>query len=229
MRREAGMREVLYLFPQLFLSPGGIQTVNEDTLRVIARAWPAARHRVLLYLNRTVPGPPEAAGLPPVRLTACGMRSRRLARLRFAVAFAMALFPRRPDLVVVGHVDLAPLAWLAKIVFGVPYVVWAHGTEVWGLRRPLRLASLATADRVAAVSRYTAERLHGIAPGLPERITIVPNPSLTAPSLSCCRISSLRRRKCSGGTTNVRKVVKGDPQMIVLRTPPGCESTPSAS
>ncbi|MCY4599647.1 MAG: glycosyltransferase [Acidobacteria bacterium] len=169
------MRDVLYLFPQLSLSPGGIQTVNEDTLQVIARAWPAARHRVLLYINRTVPRPPAATGLPPVRLTACGMRSRRLARLRFALAFAMALFPRRPDLVVVGHVDLAPLAWMAKMVFGTPYVVWAHGTDVWGLRQPLRLASLAAADRVAAVSRYTAESLHGIAPGLPERITIIPN------------------------------------------------------
>ena len=102
------------------------------------------------------------------------MGSRRLARLRFALAFAMALFPRRPDLVVVGHVDLAPLAWMAKIVFRVPYVVWAHGTEVWGLRRPLRLASLAAAGRVAAVSRYTAESLHGIAPDLPGRMAVVP-------------------------------------------------------
>lgn len=167
------MRDVLYLFPQLFLSPGGIQAVNEDTLQVVARAWPAARHRVLLYLNRTVPGP-EAVGLPPVRLTACGRRSRRLARLRFALTFAMALFPRRPDLVVVGHVDLAPLAWLAKFVFGVPYVVWAYGTDVWGLRRPLRLASLAAADRVVAISRHTAGSLLGIAPDLPGRIVVVP-------------------------------------------------------
>ena len=49
-------RDCLYLFPQLFGSPGGIQTVNGDTLRAMTRVCPSARHRVLLYQDREVPG-----------------------------------------------------------------------------------------------------------------------------------------------------------------------------
>ena len=167
------MRSVLYLFPQLALSPGGIQAVNEDTLRALVVGWPNARHQVLLYVNRTVPQTLETFG-DGVRSVPCGMRSMRLARLRFISVFARLVLAQRPDLIVVGHVGLAPLAWLAKCIFEVPYVVWAHGIEVWGLRRRLRVASLACADRVVSVSRYTARELAALDPRLAERTIIVP-------------------------------------------------------
>ena len=55
-----------------------------------------------------------------------------------------------------------------------------------------------------------------------------PSPSLTAALLSCFGISSLRRQECSSGTTNARKPGNEVGQMVVLRTPPGCGSMPSA-
>ena len=167
------MHKVVYLFPQLALSSGGIQVLNADMLRALARAWPEARHRVLLYHNRGVPRLPEGLG-GGVRALPCGMRSRRLARLRFAGVFARLLAGRRPDLVVVGHVDLAPLAWLARRALRVPYVVWTYGIEVWGLRAGLRAASLRHADRVVAISRHTARELAAIDAGLAQRTVVVP-------------------------------------------------------
>ncbi len=167
------MRKVLYLFPQLALSHGGIQAVNEDTLRALVRAWPSASHRVLLYLNRTPPLRPGGAD-GDVRALPCGLPSRRLARLRFAAVFVRALAARCPDLVVVGHVDLAPLAWLAQRALRVPYVVWAYGIDVWGLRAGLRAASLRHADRVVAISRYTAREVAALDAGLARRTVIVP-------------------------------------------------------
>ena len=167
------MRDVLYLFPQLALSSGGIQAVNEDTLRAVARAWPDARHRILLYLNRRAPRLPDDVG-GDVRALPCGMPSRRLAKLRFAGVFAKLLAARRPDLVVVGHVDLAPLAWLAQRALRIPYVVWGYGIDVWGLRAGLRAASLRHAARVVAISRYTAREVTAFDAGLAERTVIVP-------------------------------------------------------
>ena len=168
------MREVLYLFQQLALSSGGIQAVNEDTLRALARGWPDARHRVLLFVNRSAPRLPGGVG-PGVRTLPCGMRSRHLTVLRFAGVFARVLAARRPDLVVVGHAALAPLAWLAQRALGIPYVVWAHGIEVWGLRTGMRAAGLRYADRVVAVSRYTAGEIAELDPGLADRTVVVPN------------------------------------------------------
>ena len=197
------MRDFVYLFPQLLLAPGGIQAVNEDTLQVMADAWPDGRHRVVLYWNRTDPRPADDAGRRRVRVIPCSMRSRGLARVRFALAFAGMLLARRPDLVVVGHVDLAPLAWLARIACGVPYVVWAHGAEVWELRRKLRVASLAGADRVVAVSRDTAARLAGIAPEVAERTVIIP-PAVRS-----------RFRPASGAAVRRRLGLEDDAQVLL--------------
>ena len=184
-------RDVVYLFPHLFLSPGGIQGVNQDMVRAMTTAWPDARHRILLYRDRAVPASRDGGG-GQVRLIPCGMRSRTLAHLRFAAVFGGLLVRARPDLIVVGHVAFGPLAWMAKVLCGVPYIVWAHGTEVWGLRRGLRAASLANATRVVAVSRYTAERLAALDADLVKRTVIVP-PAVRAPFRPGSRAEARRR------------------------------------
>ena len=55
------------------------------------------------------------------------------------------------------------------------------------------------------------------------------NPSLPTTKLNQFRISGLRRQKCPSGTTNAYEPGKLVGQTSVLRTPPGCGSTPSAS
>ena len=168
------MSKVVYLFPQLGLSPGGIQILNEDTLRTLTQAWPKVRHRVLLFVNRDAP-PTPAGVVGDVRLFPCGMSSKHLAKARYALVFACLVLFRCPDLIVVGHVGLAPLAWMAKRVLGIPYVVWAHGNEVWGLKRGPHVASLRLADRVVSVSRFTACELEGLDASLSGK-TVVVNP-----------------------------------------------------
>ncbi len=166
------MCKVVYLFPQIGLSPGGIQILNEDTLSVLTQTWPRARHRVLLYVNHDVP--PMPAGVAgDVRLIPCGMPSKHLAKARLALVFAWLVLVRPPDLIIVGHVGLGPLAWVAKRVLRIPYVVWAHGTEVWHQCRGIHVASLRLADRVVAVSRYTARELGAIDASLPDRTVVV--------------------------------------------------------
>ena len=55
------------------------------------------------------------------------------------------------------------------------------------------------------------------------------SPSLPTTKLNQFRISGLRRQKCPSGTTNAYEPGKFVGQTSVLRTPPGCGSTPSAS
>ena len=66
-------------------------------------------------------------------------------------------------------------------------------------------------------------RTHPGSPGL------AANPSLPTTRLTQFRISGLRRQKCPSGTTNAHKPGKLVGQTSVLRRPPGCGSTPSAS
>ena len=55
------------------------------------------------------------------------------------------------------------------------------------------------------------------------------SPRLYSQKYKLLQIGSLRRQKYSSGTTNLHEPVRGVGQMSVLRTPPGCGSTPSAS
>ena len=162
-------RDCLYLFPQLFGAPGGIQTVNGDTLRAMTRVCPAARHRVLLYQDREVPGPSRNGDR--IHFTPCG-RAAGASRFRFARAFAAALIERRPDIIVAGHAGLAPLSWLAKRVFGIRYVVWLYGVEVGRLRSRAQRAGLRNADRLVAISRHTSRELTAVVPTATGRTVI---------------------------------------------------------
>ena len=59
--------------------------------------------------------------------------------------------------------------------------------------------------------------------------TVHSSPSLPTTKPNNFRISGLRRQKCPSGTTNAHEPGKSVGQTSVLRTPPGCGSTPSAS
>ena len=164
--------DVLYLFPLLFGAPGGIQAVCHDILRAMTRGWPSARHRVLLYQDREVPGwAGETYG--GARLVPCGT-ARGASRLRYARAFAGAVLRRRPSLVVAGHAGLAPLAGLSKRLLGVPCIVWLYGVEIGGLRGRSRLAALRRADRLVAISRHTRRELAAVAPAESSRSVVLP-------------------------------------------------------
>jgi phosphatidylinositol alpha-1,6-mannosyltransferase len=71
----------------------------------------------------------------------------------------------RPVLVIGTHVGVARVAALLQVVWGIPYLVLAHGDEVWGTAPSYVLRG---AEAVICVSRFTADRLidrHGVDSG----------------------------------------------------------------
>jgi glycosyltransferase involved in cell wall biosynthesis len=102
-------------------------------------------------------------------------------KLRTAAAFLREVRAMRPDVVLYGHVLLAPLAvpcrWLAPRA---RHLVLAYGVDVWGdpaFRRAPgweRWVVRRRIDRVVSISRFTADRM-AAAYGLSrERFTFLP-------------------------------------------------------
>jgi glycosyltransferase involved in cell wall biosynthesis len=80
----------------------------------------------------------------------------------------------KPALIIATHVNFAPVALLARLLTGCPYVVVAHGIDVHpGLSR-LRTLALRRADAVWAVSRWTRERVLACGRS-PAAVTIIGN------------------------------------------------------
>jgi glycosyltransferase involved in cell wall biosynthesis len=129
----------------------------------------ATDHDVTLYGKTDFPGRWQglaingAGGDPRWARSAC-----------FAVRLIQTCALERPDLILSCHVNFGPVARLAKRLFGVPYVLVAHGIDIDENLSSARRKALMSANGVWAVSRWTRHRLERL--GVPaQRIRIIPN------------------------------------------------------
>ncbi len=157
--------------PDLDPSRGGVQAASRFFLDGL-RGVTSNPVRVVTKVG-------EAHGKCP-RLPNVGMKSagRFPSWAKSAGFAAQLLLPNLlnpPALIVTTHVNFAPAAHVLKRLRGVPYVVAAHGIEVWGAIGAWRRRALRAADRVFAVSRYTAGRLTSDQGVSASRVSILPN------------------------------------------------------
>ena len=143
---------VLYLLTDGFGGRGGIAQFNRDLLKAVCSH---------VGVSEVVAFPRYAADqidkLPPkLKYELSGTRGK----LRYAASVLVWLLRREPvDLIVCTHLNLQPLAALARRISGAPSVLVLHGVEGWSPpRAPIRRLAVREADWVVAVSRYTLIR-----------------------------------------------------------------------
>lgn len=163
---------VLFLGLATYSKIGGLQNFNR---RVLANLWALAAAgeigggRGFLMDDR-------AGDLPQIPgLTLRGFGRNRLAMIRDVIAASWSA-----DVLLVGHINLLPVAWLVKRLRpGLRTVLFVHGDEVWNdelrQRRAHEPWMLRSIDCIASVSGYTARvmQTHYGAPA--ERFVIFPN------------------------------------------------------
>jgi phosphatidylinositol alpha-1,6-mannosyltransferase len=155
----------LALVTDAFGGYGGIAQFNRDFLTTLAESEAASSITVL----------PRHA---PQRITcpaAINQTPARPARLRYSAVALMTAFRQRTNVVLCGHLYMAPLAWLIARLRGAKLIVQMHGIEAWP--RPSRMQRAATeaADLILCVSRYTRACVLGWAAIAPERVVVVPD------------------------------------------------------
>ncbi|HXE75803.1 MAG TPA: glycosyltransferase family 4 protein [Candidatus Xenobia bacterium] len=144
--------KLLVALPAVFCVDWGIAMFNRALLLALQDVAEAS----VLSLNDATPQcDPRYAAPPAIRFRGFERRktSFSLAFLRQALA--------RPDLVILGHVNLLPLAtplWARSI----PYWLIAHGDEAWVRLPALSRRALARAQTVLTVSDFTRQRLAAV-------------------------------------------------------------------
>jgi phosphatidylinositol alpha-1,6-mannosyltransferase len=155
---------VLVLAPKYF-GVGGAEAYTRMLARAIAEE--GARVEMLSLLA----GEAVDGACPGRYLGDQGSGSTAWARLRFLSEAVR--YGRGHDLVMCGHVSVAPLGLMLSRFFGVPYVVVGYGIDVWGTLAPGRRAALRRAARVVTVSHFTAGMVASVH-GVPtERISVI--------------------------------------------------------
>jgi asparagine synthase (glutamine-hydrolysing) len=167
---EGGPRRVLLLLSEVYASKGGIQAFGQSLLRAVGEAFPRAEVRVVSANDTAMPADAAASGR--VFFTGCGPRESRLRKLRTIASAWREVLGHRPDALVCGHINFAPLAAALRWL-GIPRTsLVAYGIEAWAPSAHLKAAARRM-DQVLAVSRYTARRLSEW--GIPaERTRILP-------------------------------------------------------
>ena len=145
--------QVLMLLSDGFGGFGGIAKFNRDFLRALslsplvasAHAWP-----------RVIPGPIEEL-LPEAVVY---RRAFQGGKLRYCGhALRDLLLGPACDLVICGHINLLPVAWLVARLRRAALALVVHGIEAWApTRSPLVNVLARRIDKLLAVSAVTAER-----------------------------------------------------------------------
>ncbi len=146
-----------------FLAPGdvsglsgGIQGFNRSLIAALAEC-DSLSLTVFLLDERTVLSPlPYSAS---AKIVPCGPTRFRVLHKLMLAARAIAYGCRyRPPQVICGHVNLLPVCFLLKKLFGTNYILVAHGIEVWNLtgiaKRLVKGASV-----IWSVSNFTRQKI----------------------------------------------------------------------
>jgi glycosyltransferase involved in cell wall biosynthesis len=166
-----GPRSVLFVLPQVYGPPGGIQRYNRSLLKAAGEAFLRTKFAVVSVNDEQVPKDASVRGR--LHFVGAGPRNRFFHRAAFVAKVVRAAWRCRPELIVCGHINLMLLVWGLGVVSGARTMLVAHGVEAWstsGLRR----WAARRAHRVLPVSGYTAARIGewGIRDSL---VSILPN------------------------------------------------------
>lgn len=158
---------ILALVTDAYASTGGIAQYNRDLLEALSASTEVDRIVVLARLGETV----GVAVPSKVRaLTPSSSRSVYSARA-LSAAFRQGPF----DVVLCGHILIAPLAHVIARLLGKPLWLQVHGLEAWEAPSRAVRKGVESARLVTSVSRYTRRCMLSWAAIDPARIRVLPN------------------------------------------------------
>ncbi len=188
---------------------GGIPTYNRFVCRALSEFDELGERRVLVAMDgdSDLIEPRRSRLYDQLQIEAFNGN-----RWKFSKRAANLAARRKTNLMLVGHVNYAPLAWLLRFLRPeMRYGVVLYGTEVWETLPPLRRRALRQADFAISISEYTkqqavrinnvaAERIHLLPNALEYKEEPQPSPSHTPlPSgtllLAVCRLDASERQK----------------------------------
>ena len=169
IRRIKGGNRFLAFITDGFGGHGGIALYNRDLLQALC-SNPTCTGGVAI--PRHMPNPPE-----PMPRTLAYIDTAVGGKLRYLAAALRQLRQDRSfDMVLCGHINLLPLAWLASRLLGVPLILMIYGIDAWQPTRSWFANRLAhRADWVVSISDITAQKFRGWVRAGTQQLMVLPN------------------------------------------------------
>ncbi len=156
--------------PELVASKGGVQVFSQFFVQAICQLYPEVDLDIFLkndqltsiaktdwlaqLISDRQDNQPSSISLHCSGLTPSPWRT-----VDFSWRLITRAIAKKPDLIIMTHLNFAPIALLLKYLLGTKYIMIAHGVEAWDIKNPLLLTALKSADLILAVSNFTRDRL----------------------------------------------------------------------
>ena len=167
-RVKSGSR-ILAFFTDAYGGHGGIALHNRDLLEAVCKMPDCAG---VVALPRLMPNPPE-----PMPDKLAYVREAVGGKLRY-LSSTMRLLrgDRNFDLILCGHINLVPLAYVVGRILKVPVVLFIHGIDAWQPTSSLLVNLLVRKiPWVVAVSELTAGRFRSWLNAKDQQVLVNPN------------------------------------------------------
>jgi phosphatidyl-myo-inositol dimannoside synthase len=168
---------VHFWVPNLFEFKGGIQVYLCDILAAIERLHEQEDiifNNVIILDKLDSEKPERLFEQSYFSFKFTGQLPKVFQTLAFTIKALFSAWHYRPCLIVCGHLNFAPVAYLLYRFLGIPYWVLVYGVDAWDISDSYRCRALQAAEKVISISGYTRDRLIQ-EQGLPiENISLLP-------------------------------------------------------
>jgi phosphatidyl-myo-inositol dimannoside synthase len=162
---------ILTIQSTTFSAYGGIPTYNRVVCRALNELIDPVEKHVLVVTD--TPGDLEAPRGEFPNLTLTAFSGKRWAFVRAVLRLVLT---RNVDLLLVGHVNYAPLGLLMRLLRpSLRYGVMVHGVDVWSRLSRIKRQALRRADFISSVSEYTKQQVVSVNQVDAQRIYVLPN------------------------------------------------------
>jgi glycosyltransferase involved in cell wall biosynthesis len=172
MQKIEEQKSVHLWVPNLFEFKGGIQVYLQDVLQALKDEFPRLPLSILDKLDQGKP--PDKFNSPTLSFFFSGHLPQRLQTLHFAINLIVAAIKERPNLILCGHLNFAPIAYWIHCFTKIPYWIIVYGTDAWDVKHRGRIKALDSANQIISISRYTRDRLIIEQNISPDKISLLP-------------------------------------------------------
>ena len=159
-------------FPNLFNLKGGIQVYLQDLLQGLNEELTNSKITVFNKLDATKPN--DKFDSENLEFRFSGNVPNLLQLPHFVGNLITRAFIDKPKLIVCGHLNFAPIAFLIHRLTGIPYWICVYGADAWDIQDKWKKQALHSAEKIISISGYTSDRLIREQVLNPQKISLLP-------------------------------------------------------
>ncbi|MBW4496715.1 MAG: glycosyltransferase [Oscillatoria princeps RMCB-10] len=171
---EQSRQEInIYLWaPNLFEFKGGLQNFLSFIVKALWSMYPKINYKA--FVKHDTGQLSEITDWPKSNFYFYASWPLWLRTSAFAAHLLGLGLWKRPNLIIVGHLNFTPVAYWLKKLTGIPYWTIVCGVDAWNVERPALQAGLQHADQILSISGYTRDRLLKEQNLEPAKISLLP-------------------------------------------------------